>query len=234
MKEHRLGHYPPKEFPAPLRAIAFVSRVLATAEGVGIALFLAAVVLISVYGVLSFNIRNDHVLTVGGHDWFHFHGKRWFPEAPMWSRDVQRHSVFVLGFLGAGYAAYTAQHIRIDAVTRLARPMGRLIMRVVTTIAALLIVAALIKGSFRFLAQAAELEVDASNTSKIFTSTRGTWVIIGGLLLIEFHFFVQLLLDAWWVIRWKTPPADWIAEATHGGEAPDEEVVPDPEQAASK
>src|SRR5258706_513473 len=103
-------------------------------------------------------------------------------------------------------------------------------LRVITTLAALGIVGALIRAGFGFLAATA-MEGDAANSGQIFTSERGTWVIIVGLILIEFHFFVQLLLDGWWVVRWKTPPADWIAEATHGGEAPDEEVVP---EAASK
>jgi len=225
--ERKLGHHPPPDFPAPLRWLAALSRLLAVIEGIGIAVCLIAVVGLAVYQCVARNVRTDHVLAVGSRELVHYHRHLFLPAAPLWAIGVLRHSVFVLGLLGAGYAAYTAQHIRIDAITRLAQPMGRLWLRILTTMGAIGVVGALTKAAIDFL-KAAAMEGDATMSGQIFTSERGTYVIIGGLTLIGFHFVVQLALDAVWIVRRKSPPAEWIAEATHGGEAPDEDVVPAP------
>lgn len=204
--ERRLGHYPPPDFPAPLRGLAAASRALAVAEGVGIGFCLVALIGLATLQFISRNLRMHHQL--------------WFPESPAWTDGVIRHSVFILGFLGAAYATYTARHIRIDAVTRMAKPMGRLCLRIVTTAAALVLLVFLVRAAIDFYHVCLEEEGEASMKGQLFTSSRGALVIIGGLCLIGFHFFVQLVLDSVWVVRWKEPPADWIAEATHGGEGP--------------
>ena len=206
MAEHKLGHHPPDDFPAPLRGLAAVSRFFAVLEGIGIGVCLIALIGLATLQFISRNLRMHHQL--------------WFPEAPGWTDGVIRHSVFILGFLGAGYATYTARHIRIDAVTRMARPMGRLVLRVVTTLGALVLLFFLIRAAIDFYHVCLEEEGDASMKGQIFTSSRGAMVIICGFGLIGFHFFVQVALDLVWVVRWKEPPADWIAEATHGGEGP--------------
>jgi hypothetical protein len=45
-------------------------------------------------------------------------------------------------------------------------------------------------------------------------------VILVGYSLIAFHFVVQILLDAVWLARGVDPPGWWIAEASHGTDAP--------------
>jgi TRAP-type C4-dicarboxylate transport system permease small subunit len=213
LSDHKLGHHPPPDFPAPLRGLAALSRLLAVVEGIGIGVCLCALIGLAVFQFVSRNLRMEH-------DWpFHWGRWLWFPGAPDWCDGVIRHSVFLLGFLGAAYATYTARHIRVDAITRMAKPMGRLILRIITTIGAILLIVVLIRAGVEFFHVVAEESGEASMQGQVFTSARGAMVIIGGLALIGFHFFVQLCLDAVWVVRRKEPPADWIAEA-HGGDAP--------------
>jgi TRAP-type C4-dicarboxylate transport system permease small subunit len=218
MAERRAGQYAPRDFFILFRGLAAVSRGLAFLEGVGIALCLGSLVLLAVYQCVARNVRTDHELLIGSWRALTYHRRMWFPQAPLWAIGVLRHSVFLLGLLGAGYATYTAQHIRIDAVTRAARPMGRLILRIVTTVAAITLTCFLIKAGFDFLGVTKMEAGEATMSGQLFTSERGAWVIICGMCLIGFHFVVQLLLDAVWVVRWKDPPPDWIAEASHGGE----------------
>jgi TRAP-type C4-dicarboxylate transport system permease small subunit len=213
--ERKLGHHPPPDFPAPLRGLAAISRGLAVAEGIGIGVCLIALIGLATLQFISRNLRMRHQL--------------WFPEAPGWTDGVIRHSVFILGFLGAAFATYTARHIRIDAVTRMAKPMGRLILRIITTLGALTLLFFLVRAAFDFYHVCLEEEGEASMKGQIFTSSRGAMVIIAGLLLIGFHFFVQVVLDSVWVIRWKEPPANWIAEATHGGDPGDPPPASDQE-----
>ncbi len=212
----KLGHHPPADFPAPLRALAAVSRALAAVEGVGIALSIALLTLLTTYRSLARNIRTYHDLKLGS--WHaHIDAHPGFPAAPEWTDGVLHHFLFILGFLGAAYATYTARHIRIDAVTRIAKPFRRLVLRVVTTTAALTLVSFLLKAALDFLHDA-QNEVDASMAGQIFNSARGATIILAGLGLIAFHFVVQLLLDLVWIVRRQTPPASWINEASHGGE----------------
>ncbi|MSP59128.1 MAG: TRAP transporter small permease subunit [Myxococcales bacterium] len=208
--ERKLGHHPPPDFPIALRGIAAVSRLLAVLEGIGIGVCLTSLVALAVYQFAARNLNMHHIT--------------FLPPAPDWADGVIRHSVFLLGFLGAAYATYTARHIRIDAVTRMAPPMGRLILRILTTLAALALLYFLVRASLGFYRVCLEEEGEASMKHEIFTSSRGAIVIIAGFCLIAFHFFVQLILDSVWVIRRQPPPADWIAEATHGGDAAADET----------
>jgi TRAP-type C4-dicarboxylate transport system permease small subunit len=231
MSEQRLGHYPPKDFFIGFRALAAVSRFLALLEGIGIAICLVALVGLAVFQCVARNVRTEHDLIIGSWHVIHFNRHLGFPASPIWAIGILRHSVFLLGLLGAGFATYTARHIRIDAVTRMATGMRRLILRIITTIAALVLTGFLIKAGFDFLVACQMESGEASMSGQLFTSERGAWVIIFGMCLIEFHFFVQLLLDLGWVLKWKTPPDSWIAEA-HGGDFEEDEVAPHDETAA--
>ena len=207
----RLGHYPPANFPGPVRAIAALSRLLALLEGVGIAICLTSLIGLAVFEFISRNLRSHHQL--------------WFPDIPVWTDGVIRHSVFVLGFLGAAYATFTGRHIRIDALTRTVGVRSRLLLRVVTTLAALALLALLERAAFDFYQVCLEEQGEASMQGQLFTSSRGALVIMGGLGLIAFHFFVQVLLDLTFLIKRQTPPPTWIAEA-HGGDSFDDPNAP--------
>ncbi len=220
--EHKLGHYPPADFPVVLRGLAAVSRLLAVLEGIGIGASLLALVGLSTFAFVSRNM--------------HAHHQAWFPEAPHWLDGVVRHSVFLIGFLGASYATFTGRHIRIDAITRLASPRQRLVLRMVTTAVALTVLWFLLRASFDFYKIVVEESGEATSQGEVFNSARGTMILLGGYGLIGFHFIVQLLLDAVWVVRRVDPPASWIAEA-HGDEpaATGQDLVePDPEQAIAE
>jgi hypothetical protein len=103
----------------------------------------------------------------------------------------------------------------------MARPRGRLVLRMLTTLAALGVLYFLIRAGLDFYKVCVEEESEATQKAQIFTSSRGALVIVFGFGLIAFHFVVQLLLDGVFVVRRKEPPPHWIAEA-HGGEAPPE------------
>ena len=179
-----------------------MSRLFAVLEGIGIGVCLVSLIGLATYQFASRNLLMHHIRIV--------------PAAPDWVDGVIRHSVFILGFLGAAFATYTARHIRIDAITRMAKPMGRLILRIVTTLVVLAVLYFLIRAAIEFYRVCLEEEGEASQKGQIFTSGRGALVIIAGFSLMAFHFMVQVLLDLVWVVRWKEPPAHWIAEATHG------------------
>ena len=204
---HRLGHYPPANFPRPVRAIAALSRLLALLEGVGIAVCLTSLVGLAVFEFASRNLRGHHQL--------------WFPDIPVWTDGVIRHSVFVLGFLGAAYATFTGRHIRIDAFTRTVGVRNRLRLRVITTLAAIALLALLERAAFDFYKVCLEEQGEASMQGQLFTSARGALIIMGGLGLIAFHFLVQVLLDLTFLVKSQTPPPTWIAEA-HGGDSFDD------------
>jgi TRAP-type C4-dicarboxylate transport system permease small subunit len=197
----RPGHHVPADFPAPVRALAAVSRGLAVIEGVGIALCLLSLVGLALFQFVVRNLR--------------LHGQLWVPAPPDWIDGVIRHSVFVLGFLGAAYATFTGRHIRIDAITRLVRPRARMALRIVTGLAAVLVCALVVRAGYEFLQICRQEASEVGAQGQFFTSARGALVIIGGVGLVGFHFLVQATIDAVYVLTGREPPASWIAEA-HG------------------
>jgi TRAP-type C4-dicarboxylate transport system permease small subunit len=137
---------------------------------------------------------------------------------PAWIDGVSRHSVFVLGFRGAAYATFTGRHIRIDTLTRLTRPRLRMALRTVTALAATVVCGIVVRAALEFLEICRQEASEVGNEGQLFTSARGAMVIIAGVGLVGFHFFVQASIDAVYVVTGRAPPAHWIAE-THG-EAP--------------
>jgi TRAP-type C4-dicarboxylate transport system permease small subunit len=184
-----------------VRALAAASRGLAVVEGVGIALCLLSLVGLA---VVQFVLRN-----------LRLHGHLWAPPPPDWFDGVIRHSVFVLGFLGAAYATFTGRHIRIDAITRLVRPRARLALRIVTGLGAVVVCAVIVRAGYEFLQICRQEASEIGSQGQLFTSARGAMVIIGGVALIGFHFLVQVSIDVVYVVSGREPPPHWIAEA-HG------------------
>ena len=193
------GHHVPPQFPRPIRALAALSRALAVVEGVGIAACLISLVGLAVFQFVARNLR--------------LHGLPSVPPPPAWIDGVIRHSVFVLGFLGAAYATFTGRHIRIDALTRLLPPRARLAVRIVTALMAVVICALVARAGYEFLLVCREEAAELANEEQLFTSARGALVIIVGVVLVGFHFLVQVAIDAVYTFGGHPPPAHWIAEA---------------------
>ena len=55
--DDRPGHHLPADFPAPVRALAAVSRALAVLEGAGIAVCLISLVALAVFQFIARNVR---------------------------------------------------------------------------------------------------------------------------------------------------------------------------------
>ncbi|HEX8950259.1 MAG TPA: TRAP transporter small permease [Polyangia bacterium] len=201
-------HHVPSHWPAPVRAIAALSRVFAVLEGVGIGACLLAVVGLATWQFIERNLTQRHV---------------WFFHVPPWTDGVIRHSVFMLGFLGGAYATYTGRHIRIDAVTRVVKAKKRMALRVLTTLAAIVIVAIFAKAALGFYHITLQEAGEASQAEELFTPSRGALIIVFGYSVIAFHFFVQAMIDVCWLVSRAEPPAEWIAEAAHGAELPAED-----------
>jgi TRAP-type C4-dicarboxylate transport system permease small subunit len=124
--------------------------------------------------------------------------------------------VFVLGFLGAAYATFTARHIRIDAITRLAGPRTRMALRIPTALAAALVCGLVARAGYQFLLVCRQEASEVGSQDQIFTSARGAMVIIAGFALVGFHFLVQAAIDVVYVATGRPPPSVWVAEASHG------------------
>lgn len=201
-------HHVPKSWPAPVRALAGLSRIFAVIEGIGIGFCMFSVVLLATWQFIERNLVQNHI------PFFH---------VPPWTDGVIRHSVFMLGFLGGAYATYTGRHIRIDAVTRVLKARARMAMRVVTTLAAILVVAYLIRASIEFYKITLQEAGEASQADELFTPSRGALVIVFGYAVIAMHFVVQVVIDIGWLLSKDAPPAEWIAEAAHGAELPAED-----------
>ena len=195
----RPGHHVPADFPAPVRALAALSRALAVVEGAGMALCLLALIGLAVVQFILRNLR--------------LHGLPSVPAPPEWVDGVIRHSVFVLGFLGAAYATFAGRHIRIDALTRLLRPRARLALRVLTGLGAAFVCGVVVRAALEFLAICRQEASEVGNAGQLFTSARGAMVIIAGVALVGFHFLVQVSIDAVYALSGRPPPASWIAEA---------------------
>jgi TRAP-type C4-dicarboxylate transport system permease small subunit len=208
LDEQRPGHHVPVDFPAPVRALAAVSRALAVLEGAGIAFCLVALVGLAVFQMVARNLR--------------MHGQAWMVAPPIWIDGVIRHAVFVLGFLGAAYATFTARHIRIDAITRLAPPRLRMALRMAAALVAVAVCLVLARAGYQFLLVCRQEAAEVGNEGQLFTSARGALVIIAGVVLVGFHFLVQAIIDAVYVVTGRPPPPVWVAEASHGEAA----VVP--------
>jgi TRAP-type C4-dicarboxylate transport system permease small subunit len=194
-----LGHTCPSEWPLPLRALTAVSRLLSVLEGLGIVTCLLLVVFLAAWQFTERNLVQRHM---------------WFFHTPPWSDGVIRHSVFLLGFFGGAYATFTARHIRIDAVTRVLSPRKRLLLRVLTTMAALGIVTIFTWAAWGFYRITLEEAGEAAQAEQFFTSARGAMIIVGGYAVIAFHFLVQIALDIGWLISKRELPASYIAEAS--------------------
>src|SRR4051794_27001112 len=173
-------HHVPANWPAPIRGIAAVSRALAVLEGVGIGLCMFAVVGLATWQFIERNLTQRH---------------HWFSHVPPWTDGVIRHSVFMLGFLGGAYATYTGRHIRIDAVTRVVKAKKRMALRVLTTLAAIVIVGIFVKAAWGFYQITLQETGEASQAEELFTPARGALIIVVGYAVIAFHFFVQMLID---------------------------------------
>jgi TRAP-type C4-dicarboxylate transport system permease small subunit len=204
--EARPGHHVPADFPAVVRALAALSRLLAVLEGIGIGACLGSLIGLATFQFVSRNLRQN--------------GQLWMPLAPDWIDGVIRHSVFLLGFLGAAYATFTGRHIRIDAVTRMLRPRARMGLRMVTALAAVGVCGVLLRAGYEFYQVTLEEAGEVSQQGQVFTSARGALVMMGGFLLVAFHFLVQVAIDAVWVVTGREPPAVWVAEASHGEGTP--------------
>jgi TRAP-type C4-dicarboxylate transport system permease small subunit len=201
-------HHVPATWPAPVRAVAALSRLLAVVEGVGIGFCLLAVVGLATWQFVERNLTQRHL------PFFH---------VPPWTDGVIRHSVFMLGFLGGAYATYTGRHIRIDAVTRVLKARRRMLLRVVTTLAAIVVVSVFARAAFEFYRITLQEAGEASQAEELFTPARGAMIIVIGYIVIAFHFFAQAMIDVCWLVSKQTPPAEWIAEAAHGAELPAED-----------
>ena len=201
-------HHVPSTWPAPVRAIAAISRALAVLEGVGIGACLLAVVGLATWQFIERNLTQHHLP---------------FFRVPPWTDGVIRHSVFMLGFLGGAYATYTGRHIRIDAVTRVVKAKKRMALRVVTTLAAIVVVSYFTKAAINFYKITLQETGEASQAQELFTPARGAMIIVVGYGVIVFHFFVQMVIDICWLVSRQEPPAEWIAEAAHGAELPAED-----------
>jgi TRAP-type C4-dicarboxylate transport system permease small subunit len=201
-------HHVPSTWPAPVRGIAALSRFLAVLEGVGIAACLLAVVGLATWQFIERNLTQHHIP---------------FLHVPPWTDGVIRHSVFMIGFLGGAYATYTGRHIRIDAVTRVLKSKKRMALRVVTTLAAIVVVAMFTKAAIGFYKITLQEAGEASQAEELFTPARGALIIVFGYAVIAFHFFVQTVIDVCWLVSKQEPPAEWIAEAAHGAELPPED-----------
>jgi TRAP-type C4-dicarboxylate transport system permease small subunit len=200
--EERPGHHVPPDFPAPVRALAALSRALAVVEGAGIAFCLIALVGLAVFQMVARNLR--------------MHGQLWMVAPPIWIDGVIRHAVFVLGFLGAAYATFTARHIRIDAITRLAPTRARMALRMGAALVAVAVCLVLAGAGHQFLLVCRQEAAEVGNEGQLFTSARGAMVIIAGVALVGFHFLVQAVIDGVYVVTGRTPPPIWVAEASHG------------------
>jgi TRAP-type C4-dicarboxylate transport system permease small subunit len=203
-------HHVPSSWPAPVRAVAWMSRALAVLEGVGIAACLLAVVGLATWQFIERNLTQRHL---------------WFFHVPPWTDGVIRHSVFMIGFLGGAYATYTGRHIRIDAVTRVLKARKRMALRVLTTLAAIAVVLVFAKAAIDFYKITLQEQGEASQAEELFTPSRGALIIVVGYAVIAFHFFVQTVIDVCWLMSKQAPPAEWIAEAAHGAEMPAEDSV---------
>ena len=206
---HLHGHHVPADFPAPVRALAAVSRFLAVVEGVGIGTSLLALIGLATWQFATRNLR--------------MHGFPSVPAAPDWTDNVLRHSVFLIGFLGAMYATFTTRHLRVDAVTRLASVRGRLLLRLVATAGAIAVCCFIIFAAWEYRASVLEETVQEG---QVFTAGRGALIIVVGVAGMLLHFFVQLVIDATYVLGRREVPGWWIAEAVHGGEV-DTELIED-------
>jgi len=191
-----------------VRAVAALSRLLAVLEGVGIGLCMLAVIALATWQFIERNLTQRHL---------------WFFHVPPWTDGVIRHSVFMLGFLGGAYATYTGRHIRIDAVTRVVKAKKRMALRLLTTIAAIIIVGIFTKAALGFYRITLQEAGEASQAEELFTPARGAMIIVVGYAVIAFHFFVQAVIDVCWLVSKAEPPAEWIAEAAHGAELPAED-----------
>ncbi|MDB4971019.1 MAG: hypothetical protein JWN44_6708 [Myxococcales bacterium] len=201
-------HHVPPHWPAPVRAVAALSRFLAVVEGVGIGFCMFSVVLLATWQFVERNLTQNRL---------------WFFHVPPWTDGVIRHSVFMLGFLGGAYATYTGRHIRIDAVTRVIKGKKRMALRVVTTLVAIVIVALFARAAYEFYQITLQEAGEASQAEELFTPARGAMIIVIGYIVIAFHFFVQAVIDVCWLVSKEQPPAEWIAEAAHGAELPAED-----------
>ncbi len=193
-------HHVPSSWPAPVRALAAVSRGLAILEGAGIGLCLLSVVLLATWQFVERNLVQHHLP---------------FFRVPPWTDGVIRHSVFMLGFLGGAYATYTGRHIRIDAVTRSLNPRRRMALRTLTTLAAIGIVTVFTIAAWGFYKVTLEESGEASQADQLFTPARGALIIVFGYGIVAFHFLVQLVLDIGWLLSKDPPPSEWVAEAAH-------------------
>lgn len=201
----RPHQWAPESWPAPIRWLTKLSHGLAIAEGIGIGVCLLAVVFLATWQCVERNLTVRHIP---------------FFQVPGWTDGVIRHSVFLLGFLGGAYATYTGRHIRIDAVTRTLKPRPRMVVRVLTTLAALAIVVIFVKSSWGFYEVTLEEAGEASQAGQVFTSARGALIMVTGYAVIAFHFLVQIALDLGWLFSRQQPPAEWVAEASHGEAGP--------------
>ena len=79
-----------------------------------------------------------------------------------------------------------------------------------------MIVVLILTAAYQFLLVCREEAGELGSEGQVFTSARGAMVIIAGMVLIAFHFLVQVAIDLVYVIGGRTPPPVWVAEAGHG------------------
>jgi TRAP-type C4-dicarboxylate transport system permease small subunit len=211
-------HSVPAEWPAPMRALAKVSRMLATLEGVAIALCLALVVLMLTWQCVERNITQAEWFRVAGKIPLFLHHFIEHLRAPPWVDGFIRHTVFMLAFFGGAYATYTGRHIRFDAVSRVMKGRRKLMLRLFTTAAAIAVVLLFTKAAYGFYSVLKLEAGEASQADEIFTPARGALIMVFGYALIAFHFVVEWCIDIGWLLSKKEPPASWVADAGHGGE----------------
>lgn len=96
-----------------VRALRAVDKALAKVEEVALAACMLMLILVGCYQAVKRNL---------------------FPPAAFWTDELIRYSVFFIGLIGGALATQSNRLINIDVLTRLLRPRGKLVIRIVTAL----------------------------------------------------------------------------------------------------
>jgi C4-dicarboxylate transporter, DctQ subunit len=122
-----------------------------------------------------------------------------------WADIVVRNMVLWLGFIGGSIATYEGRHIAIDAVSKLISPKHAAAIRVLTSLAAVVVSAIMVYAGVQFVK--AEME----SGSKAFGEVPA-WlfeaIIPVAFTTITFHFLVGAVRDILVALGKREPPVE--------------------------
>jgi TRAP-type C4-dicarboxylate transport system permease small subunit len=165
--------------PPVVSILRKIDRGLAVGESVLLCICLAALILLAVFQSVK---------------------RHFFPPSPFWVSEVVRYAVFCVGLIGAALATQSDRLFNIDMMTRMFRPRGKMVIRIITSIFTIVVCYYFFIGSMYL--RSAMLD----ETGEVIPPGIGILSLPIAAVLIATHMALHILIDVYYLVTGRVNP----------------------------